>query len=328
MNRDRAAALLLNDGAEIEAVNREGLTALDMAVVNGRGLEAVLPHSTRVQVGGEIGSVYFREHNSEAAWTLLERGGSIDPLRIPIGDRHALWPHLTPKKLLFDSGDIEHRLPGPRDWYSDSGDIDYRRLPDLPDWYKELLPEYGGAWGFTPYYCKGWDKRRVYHPTVSVVTRSSSLLHDAVLKRMPDLVEALLKSGVDPMTAVRSGFEQTLTPLHLALALGDYNTAQMLLDWGADIDRPANNYTEVRYDLWRGHAFTPLNMAVMNLHDPEMARFLLERGATPDVFDRYPAENMEEKDRQVSLLLNERCPPERREAMTEVLTEFGITAQL
>ena len=71
------------------------------ADVDSRQFSRILPES---RWGGEIGSVYFREHNSEAAWTLLERGGSIDPLRIPIGDRHALWPHLTPKELLFDSG--------------------------------------------------------------------------------------------------------------------------------------------------------------------------------------------------------------------------------
>ena len=94
-----------------------------------------------------------------------------------------------------------------------------------------------------------------------------------------------LNSGVDPMTAVRGG----LTPLHVALAFRDYHTASLLWDWGSDVDRPTNNYTEVRYDLARGQNFTPLDMALMNLCDPEMARFLLAGGSKLDsIFERYP----------------------------------------
>ena len=85
MNRDAAARVLLDSGADVEAVNHEGLTALDLAITNQHREDAM-------------------EHNSEVAEVLLEYGATIVPERLPIGDRHALWPHLTPKELLLETG--------------------------------------------------------------------------------------------------------------------------------------------------------------------------------------------------------------------------------
>ena len=40
------------------------------------------------------------KYNFEAIDRLLDAGSSIDPMRIPVQDRHALWPNLTPPHLL------------------------------------------------------------------------------------------------------------------------------------------------------------------------------------------------------------------------------------
>ena len=280
MNRDRAAVLLLDGGVDIEATNHEGLTALDMAIVNY--------HMHSYTVGTPPRYLSYHEHNSEAAWALLERGASLDPMRIPVGDRHALWPHLTPDDLLFGSGDI-----------------DYRRLPDLPDSYREKLPEFGLR---SPIH-----DIRVKYPTISLVMTRLSLLHDAVLKDMPDLVLTLLRNGVSPITAVR----ENMTPLHVAVRTGNYEIAKMLLDWGADIQAHAHNYEDGRYNrMWESHD-NALDTAITKLWDPEMTRFLFGHGASVRRYSLWDSELWEER-------MNRDCPPERREAMTEVLTEFGL----
>ena len=285
MNRDRAAVMLLDGGADIEAADHEGLTALDMAIVNYH------MHSHLVLVSLPLTPFYCREHNSEAAWALLERGASMDPMRIPVGDRHALWPHLTPKELLFDSGDI-----------------DYSRLTDLPESYREKLPEFG-------WYSVTYDSRVMY-PTISWVMQYFSLLHDAVLKNMPGLVRTLLESGVSPMTAVRD----IMTPLHVAVRAGNYELAQMLLDWGADINAAAHNYgpdSDRHHPRFSDLSNNSLDVATTMMWDPEMTRFLLDLGATIDRYSRMT-------DRLWDQVIKSRCPPERREAMAEVLTEFGL----
>ena len=228
MNRDAAARLLVNAGADVEARNREGLTALDLAIVNRHGIG-------------------WGEHNAEVAEVLLDYGATIDPERIPVGDRHALWPHLTPQKLLWDNGDI-----------------DYAKLPEIPKDIRRRL------------------SKRDFEgdPTMSEVMRSTTLLHDAARKDMAGLVETLLQNGVSVMTAVRA-YE---TPLHSVARYGTCEMAALLLDRGADLEMPSCNARDERYDpsheglrrLWG----TPLDAAV-RYSRPEMARFLLDRGAKP-----------------------------------------------
>ncbi len=230
MNRDAAARLLVDAGANVEAKNHEGLTALDLAIVNQHRDGAM-------------------EHNAEVAEVILGYGASIAPERIPAGDRHALWPQLTPKELLFETGDI-----------------DYSKLPNLPDPVRRWLPETDD----------------LGDPTMSRTVMSISLLHDAARKNMAGLVETLLRNGVSVMTAVRA-YE---TPLHSVARYGTCEMAALLLDRGADLEMPSCNATGESYDpyheglrhLWG----TPLDAAMHHENPrPEMARFLLSRGAKP-----------------------------------------------
>lgn len=185
MNRVRAVRLLLDAGADAEAANEEGLTPLDLAIINVHNVV----NSFQGHLEGVIGTAY--EHNSEAVETLLEHGASLDPLRIPAGDRHALWPHLTPVDCL-----------------QSTGDIDYAKLPGLPDSMKSRLPQKDNS-GNSP---------------LNVVVTWNSLLHDAVIKETPHLVETLLKQGAAPATAVRLNFP----PLHLAAVRGNRELVDLL----------------------------------------------------------------------------------------------------
>lgn len=227
MNRDAAARVLIDAGADVEATNHEGLTAFDLAVVNQH----------------EDGAA---EHNAEVAEALLAYGATIVPERIPVGDRHALWPNLTPRELLLETGDI-----------------DYTRLPDLPDTIRRRL-----------------TKRDEFdNPTMSKVMTGDTLLHDAAIKGMDGLVETLLRNGASVMTAVR----RHRTPLHAVARSGSSEMAAMLLERGADLEMPSGNATDGRYDYYHeGRRLDPTPLDVARRHQREdMEQFLLDRGAKP-----------------------------------------------
>ena len=229
MNRDAAARLLMDAGADVEARNHEGLTALDLAVVNQHRDGAM-------------------EHNAEVAEVLLGYGASLIPERIPVGDRHALWPQLTPDTLLFENGDV-----------------DYSRLPELPEATRRLLP----------------DSDDLGNPTRSRTVMSTSLFHDAAIKNMSGLVETLLQHGVSVMTAVRAHG----TPLHSVARYGTREMAALLLDRGADLEMPMRNGTLRHYSPYDRNRRsvslrTPLDMSELNPR-PEVRQFLLDRGAIP-----------------------------------------------
>lgn len=88
----------------------------------------------------------------------------------------------------------------------------------------------------------------------------------------PEAVMTLLTNGADPRTADSEGN----TPLHHAARSSDPGVAALLRDAGAEID-PLN----------RDHA-SPLALAC-TAGNWRLARFLLERGAKPDLPDALPA---------------------------------------
>ncbi|MDE2842781.1 MAG: ankyrin repeat domain-containing protein [Chloroflexota bacterium] len=327
MNRGRAIHLLLNAGADVGAINQEGLTSLDLAMVN---LHEVV-NRWQSHLEGTVGTGW--EHNSEAVEILLEHGANLDPLRIPVGDRHVLWPHLTPSDLL---------LP--------TGDIDYAKLPGLPESMKKRLPK----------------KDRWNHSPLNTVVTLNSLLHDAVNKGMPQLVKTLLKYGASPDTAVRINFP----PLHLAAGTGNRELVDILLQYGADLETPWTNAPDGRYDPLRnnwerlkrefphleydkrmGRVFGNMGTALdeaTNRGQVEMVRHLLEWGAVPlPDLTRIPRNwgiphdtYMEIMNRGLSHLAPEvpdtyerlllrhlffyNAPSELLEAMTEVFRDFGL----
>lgn len=242
MNRDRAACLLLESGAGVDAANREGLTPLDTAVAN---VHSHSYHDTLVAV--IEGTPYMcAEHNSEVAEVLLSGGATIDPERLPVGDRHCLWPRLTPRELLLDNGDL-----------------DYSRLADLSKAVR--------------------DHYRAY-PSSNLAMFGPTLLDDAVAKGMIGVVEALLKSGASPTPARRGGTPLHAAVEHgsveMAALLIDYGADLDAPEWNYADGPPWYNQFDrghLRYLVDMG---TPLDMAIRT-GQVEMVRFLLERGAVP-----------------------------------------------
>ena len=147
------------------------------------------------------------------------------------------------------------------------GDIDYTKLPDLPESVRSQLPE----------------NDELGNPPMSNVMTSISLLHDAAVKNMTGLVETLLRNGVSVTTAVR----MHRTPLHAVARYGTCEMAALLLDWGADLEMPSGNAMDGRYDPYNeGRRSvlmrTPLDSALYYQNPRhDMAKFLLDRGARP-----------------------------------------------
>ena len=282
MNRDRVARLLMGAGATVEETNDEGMTPLDLAIVNAH---------LRFHSHDSNGERYYHshEHNTEVAEALLENGATVEPGRIRVGDRHLLWPHLTPGQLLYDNGDLN-----------------YYRIPDLPEWLRRAMPPEGPQKG---------DE----HP-MSPIDLLPTLLHDAAAKGSLVVVEALLGSGANPTPLVR----RCPPPLHFAVQQGKLEIAGMLLKRGADVNRPECNAYHSRGFVrpeeeeavtsfegkgspWKRHFFTALDVAVKE-GKVGMARLLLEHGGAPYAI--------------VPELL-ERCPEDVRGEMAAVLQEHG-----
>lgn len=288
MNRDRATRMLIGAGSPMEAADAEGLMPLDHAIVN-----------QHFGWWGESGIIFFpaerSEHNAEVAEVLLKHGAGIDPQRLPLGDRHPLWPHLTPSEML--------------DQY---GVLDYTRIPGLTANRVMQLPEE--------------DIHR--HRPINVATGAGTLLHDAVVKGMPELARRLLDSGAAPGTAVL----RFATPLHMAAGLGNVAVAEMLLDTGADIEMPSGNAKDgrfdlsdnIRYDIWLE---TPLDWAI-EWGQVEMVHYLLQRGSIPPM----PLQKLRQwrvSSSRRGLSRNpghplERCPEEKKQEIIAVFEELGL----
>ncbi len=283
MNRDRAARLLMSAGAPVENTNGEGMTPLDISIVNG--------HLRFVSHDFNSGKRYFagHEHNTEVAEALLENGATIEPMRIRVGDRHVLWPHLTPVHLLYDNGDMN-----------------YHRIPDLPAWLRRAMAPEGHQKG---------DR----HPK-SRIDFLPTLLHDAVAKGSPVVVEKLLRSGAKPMPAIL----KCPPPPHFAVQQDEPEIARMLLEWGADVNRPECNAFhsrgmvrpeeeemvtsfEGKGDPWKRYFFTALDVALKE-GKLEMTRLLLKYGGAPYAI--------------VTELL-EQCPDNVRSELVSTLREYG-----
>lgn len=65
----------------------------------------------------------------------------------------------------------------------------------------------------------------------------ASVLHYAVMRGSPDILQLLLAKGVDVNSRTRNG----TTPLHTAVLYNRYEVAEMLLNKGADVEAKSSS---------------------------------------------------------------------------------------
>ena len=105
-----------------------------------------------------------------------------------------------------------------------------------------------------------------------VNAQGGSLLRNATANGHLGIVQALLNYGVNPNEQPKMADRRSL--LHIGVASGTLAVLEMLCGAGAD------TYLNTQDDS----GLTPLHTAV-NREDAEMVKFLLERGASPDLED-------------------------------------------
>lgn len=289
MNRTEAVASLITAGAEIEARNIEGLTAMDLAIIN--------PHFDALE-----DSVHYREHNTQVARVLTACGASIDPDRLPIGDRHGLCPQLTPPQLLDSNRDLDIVL-----------------LPEVPIAVRQELAAMS-------------ESERQWRRLSPVSKGAPTILHQAVQQNEVGLMVALLNAGASPTTAVRHWD----TPLHWAVRWRNREAAELLVGRGANLEMPEPTPYAVRAGLEGNSRYfpgmeTPLDEAIQK-GDPDMVRFLLTCGAVPpvsreEVGRRKSEYGQSQRDLERELRLFhplQNCPEDKRQAIIDLFGKLDL----
>ena len=277
MNRNLVARLLIGAKANLEARDEEGLTALDLAMVD---------------IHRDAGS-YILEHNSEVVEELLVGGASIDPSRIPVQDRHNLWPQFTPSHLT-DS----------------TGNLDLNALPELPSRFETALQE----------------KTAISSDFSYTGSNGMALLKDAIRKQMNELLERLLAAGM----LQHKAFTDSDTLLNVALSAENDEAVELLVEHGADvnynpyaIDGPWIRYSNYSYG-------NSIDIAI-GRGNARIVRFLLRSGAEPplskeEIGTTWPPFTIRDKEGHWESVRHplESCPYDAIDDIVEVFNDFGL----
>lgn len=102
-----------------------------------------------------------------------------------------------------------------------------------------------------------------------------TLLHACTLKGVRQLVKVALKAGVDPNLEMGhpDGLPGRCTPLHLAAHRGDVSIIELLVQFGAQVNKQDNkNYTPLHYALQRGNTLAAKKLLKFGADSSELSR--------------------------------------------------------
>jgi len=278
---------LLDEGADVNASERHGLTALMLAV---RGVPWTQGHTDVVKLLLENGAVVDAKDNF--GWTALSwaaRGGRSDVVELLLDkgadvntkDKSG-WTPLSwaarsglsdTVKLLLDGGaDVNPKdLRGETamDWAARSCHMDVLRL----------LKARGADLSLTAAACLGDLKRvqRLIREGVDVNTKDhggSTPLMAAAMEGSSEVVRELLDNRADPNTRDKKSGG---TPLMMAADRGHANVVRVLLEQGADVNvRDKNGITPLMSAVWRAAG-----------DRTDLVKLLLDKGADVRARDNH-----------------------------------------
>ncbi|CAG5120403.1 unnamed protein product, partial [Candidula unifasciata] len=102
-----------------------------------------------------------------------------------------------------------------------------------------------------------------------------TLIHACTLKGVRPLVKIALKAGVDPNLemGVPDGLPGRCTPLHLAAHRGDVSIIELLVQFGAQVNKQDNmNYSPLHYALRRGNTLAAKKLLKFGADPSELSR--------------------------------------------------------
>jgi len=267
-NNTRTVEYLLNQGADPDAKNGFGDTALHLAIKQGNDeiIGLLLEYGASINIHGREGKTVL-EIASEKGGAMLER-------RIFMGYLGILGvPELQ------------------QDLFVAVYNGDYEAVNSLLD--RGVEPEVSNIAGLTPlHFAVSGNNLAIIDLLISrnadmnaINLWGGSLLHCATLGGTPAIFQTLLDRGCDPNSRDNEG----KTPLHYAALSGNLPVAGLLLDRGCD---PNSRDNEGKTPL---HSTVLDSLGTVSTNHPRgksgpyliKATFLLERGADPNIKDGH-----------------------------------------
>jgi uncharacterized protein len=255
--------MLIRGGANVRAANRNGVTQMTLACVNGSAgmIKALLdagadPNGTVLLNGETPLMMAARSGSPDAVKLLIDRGAQVNAKESLRGTTPLMWAasedHTDIVRLLIARG----------------ADIDAQST-------------------ITPLPAQR-ARRGVVQPAGNVDGVTALIV--AVRERALDTVRALLEAGADPN---KTAADHT-SPMLVATLNGDYDLAQILLNKGADPNIANDaNWTPLFMAVKNRNIDTgviPLPSA-SELPAIDWIRLLLENGADPNIRLRVPTPN-------------------------------------
>ena len=214
MGQTAAAELLLEHGADIKGRNRDGNTALHLAVFLGRAetAELLLKNGADVNAKNDDGAT------------------PIDILGVPWEMTGLLT---KPMGIALEQEQFEAGKAKIREMFSTHAKLDAKTLPNTQDNSADLwaAARTGDLQAIKRYIQEGGDVNAL-DKTFQLSAMSWSALYGQT-----EVVQLLIESGVD--VNIRSG--DGATPLHSAAFLGRVDVTKLLLENGADIKARNND---------------------------------------------------------------------------------------
>ncbi|KAJ5163285.1 ATPase inhibitor IATP mitochondria [Penicillium coprophilum] len=252
-SREAVARVLIEKGAELEAVNLLKQTPLQVACQSGsvEVARCLIESGADLEIRDRVGMSLLHLASSngvEVAQLLVEKGANVDatdekgetPLHVACWNgRREIAAFLLDQGAKLEARSLKGNTPLLRGVLWETTVCKDLNSPSVAALLLErgANPEQGNDWNITP-------------------------LHCATSKESSGLCKILLQYGADPGLKTIKG----MTPLHKSAQNGSLDSARHLLQKGADVqpkDRDGN---------------TPLHVAVQR-NDVEFVKLLLEAGA-------------------------------------------------